>query len=140
MDNSASPKQLAGRYEIRQVLGQGGMGLVYRAYDTVVRREVAVKTILDIPDPASLQLFYKECDVLASMSHPNIVEIFDIGEFEEEGKFLESVGYRGNVSIEIRLENFGNQPLPFFPVEYAQEIDQYRSSDPEIVASDILAS
>jgi serine/threonine-protein kinase len=62
------------------------MGLVYRAYDTVIRREVAVKTILDIPDPASLQLFYKECDVLASMSHPNIVEIFDIGEFEEEGK------------------------------------------------------
>jgi eukaryotic-like serine/threonine-protein kinase len=62
------------------------MGLVYRAYDTVVRREVAVKTILDIPDPSSLQLFYKECDVLASMSHPNIVEIFDIGEFEEDGK------------------------------------------------------
>lgn len=86
MDNPVSPKQLAGRYEVRQVLGQGGMGLVYRAYDTVVRREVAVKTILDIPDPASLQLFYKECDVLASMSHPNIVEIFDIGEFEEEGK------------------------------------------------------
>jgi len=86
MDATGSPKKLAGRYEVRQILGQGGMGLVYRAYDTVVRREVAVKTILDIPDPASLQLFYKECDVLASMSHPNIVEIFDIGEFEEEGK------------------------------------------------------
>src|SRR3984957_8437148 len=86
MDNPGSPKKLAGRYEVREILGQGGMGLVYRAYDTVVRREVAVKTILDIPDPASLQLFYKECDVLASMSHPNIVEIFDIGEFEEEGK------------------------------------------------------
>jgi eukaryotic-like serine/threonine-protein kinase len=86
MEIPASPKKLAGRYEVREILGQGGMGLVYRAYDTVVRREVAVKTILDIPDPASLQLFYKECDVLASMSHPNIVEIFDIGEFEEEGK------------------------------------------------------
>ena len=86
MENPASPRKLAGRYEVREILGQGGMGLVYRAYDTVVRREVAVKTILDIPDPASLQLFYKECDVLASMSHPNIVEIFDIGEFEEEGK------------------------------------------------------
>src|SRR5580698_11356365 len=81
MDTTGSPKKLAGRYEVRQILGQGGMGLVYRAYDTVVRREVAVKTILDIPDPASLQLFHKECDVLASMSHPNIVEIFDIGEF-----------------------------------------------------------
>jgi len=86
MDIPSSPRKLAGRYEVRQILGQGGMGLVYRAYDTVVRREVAVKTILDIPDPASLQLFYKECDVLASMSHPNIVEIFDIGEFEEDGK------------------------------------------------------
>ncbi len=86
MESPVSPKKLAGRYEVRQVLGQGGMGLVYRAYDTVVRREVAVKTILDIPDPASLQLFYKECDVLAGMSHPNIVEIFDIGEFEEDGK------------------------------------------------------
>jgi serine/threonine-protein kinase len=86
MDTPSSPRKLAGRYEVRQILGQGGMGLVYRAYDPVVRREVAVKTILDIPDPASLQLFYKECDVLASMSHPNIVEIFDIGEFEEEGK------------------------------------------------------
>jgi eukaryotic-like serine/threonine-protein kinase len=86
MEIPATPKKLAGRYEVREILGQGGMGLVYRAYDTVVRREVAVKTILDIPDPASLQLFYKECDVLASMSHPNIVEIFDIGEFEEDGK------------------------------------------------------
>ena len=86
METAGSPKKLAGRYEVREILGQGGMGLVYRAYDTVIRREVAVKTILDIPDPASLQLFYKECDVLASMSHPNIVEIFDIGEFEDEGK------------------------------------------------------
>src|SRR5260370_7915281 len=86
MDTPSSPRKLAGRYEVRQILGHGGMGLVYRAYDTVVRREVAVKTILDIPDSASLQLFYKECDVLASMSHPNIVEIFDIGEFEDEGK------------------------------------------------------
>src|SRR5450432_1379580 len=86
MEVPGTPRKLAGRYEVRQVLGQGGMGLVYRAYDTVIRREVAVKTILDLPDPASAESFYKECDVLAGMSHPNIVEIFDIGEFEEEGK------------------------------------------------------
>ena len=77
--------KLAGRYEIKEVLGQGGMGLVYRARDVLIRRDVALKTLRDIPQPTSLQLFYKECDVLASMSHPNIVEIFDIGEFEEEG-------------------------------------------------------
>ena len=86
MGSSALPRKLAGRYEIRKILGEGGMGLVYRAYDSIIRREVAVKTIRDIPEPAALQLFQKECDVLASMSHPNIVEIFDIGEFEEDGK------------------------------------------------------
>ncbi|HWY53187.1 MAG TPA: protein kinase [Terriglobales bacterium] len=80
------PQKLAGRYDVKDVLGQGGMGLVYRAYDTVIRREVALKTLRDIPEPNSLQLFYKETGVLASISHPNIVEIFDIGEFEENGK------------------------------------------------------
>ena len=78
--------KLAGRYEVKEVLGQGGMGLVYRARDILIRRDVALKTLRDIPEPTSLQLFYKECDVLASMSHPNIVEIFDIGEFEEDGE------------------------------------------------------
>jgi serine/threonine protein kinase len=86
MEVPALPRKLAGRYEIKQVLGEGGMGLVYRAYDAVIRRDVALKTIRDIPEPTALQLFHKECDVLASMSHPNIVEIFDIGEFEEDGK------------------------------------------------------
>src|ERR1700693_2334162 len=86
MENPSSPRKLAGRYEVREILGRGGMGLVYRAYDTVVRREVAVKTILDSPDSAALEVFCQECDVLALMSHPNIVEIFDIGEFEEDGK------------------------------------------------------
>jgi serine/threonine protein kinase len=80
------PQKLAGRYDVKDVLGQGGMGLVYRAYDTVIRRDVALKTLRDAPEANSLQLFYKESDVLASMSHPNIVEIFDIGEFDENGQ------------------------------------------------------
>ncbi len=80
------PKRLNNRYEIREILGQGGMGVVYRAYDVVVKREVALKTLRDVPSRASLELFQRECQVLAAMSHPNIVEIFDIGEFEEEGQ------------------------------------------------------
>ncbi|HEY2015085.1 MAG TPA: protein kinase [Bryobacteraceae bacterium] len=79
------PSQIKGRYEIREVLGKGGMGVVYSAYDRVVKRGVALKTIRDTPSRTALELFYKECAVLASMSHPNIVEIFDIGEFEEDG-------------------------------------------------------
>jgi eukaryotic-like serine/threonine-protein kinase len=62
------------------------MGVVYRAYDPPpMNRDVALKTLLEFPDRMSLQLFYKECEVLKSMSHPNIVEIFDIGEFDDGG-------------------------------------------------------
>jgi eukaryotic-like serine/threonine-protein kinase len=82
----AIPQKLNARYEIKDVLGQGGMGLVFRAYDTVVKRDVALKTLRDAPTRAAMQMFFKECEVLAALSHPNIVEIFDIGEYEEEGK------------------------------------------------------
>ncbi len=82
------PKTLKGRYEIREVLGKGGMGVVYKAFDTVVKRDVALKTILDIADRKALELFHKEYEVLASLSHPNIVEIFDLGEYEEEGESM----------------------------------------------------
>lgn len=50
-----------------------------------MKREVALKTIVDVDSPAAFDLFYKEWSVLAAMSHPNIVEIYDIGELEENG-------------------------------------------------------
>src|SRR5215469_7411289 len=79
-------KKVKGRYEIKAVLGEGGMGVVYRAYDPPpMNRDVALKTLLEFTDRTSLQLFYKESEVLKSMSHPNIVEIFDIGDFEDNG-------------------------------------------------------
>ena len=77
--------KLKGRYELKEVLAKGGMGVVYRAVDGVMRRQVAIKTLLDMTDAMGLQLFQKECEVLASMTHPNIIEIYDVGEFEEEG-------------------------------------------------------
>jgi len=82
----AVPDRLKDRYDIKEVLGQGGMGLVFRAWDATVKRDVALKTLRDAPNRAALQMFYKECEVLAAMSHPNIIEIFDIGEFEDDGK------------------------------------------------------
>src|SRR3981081_3304690 len=68
------------RYVIKQPLGKGGMGVVYRAYDNETRRDVALKTLLDIIDPAMLELFRKECEVLSHINHPNIVDIYDVGE------------------------------------------------------------
>lgn len=61
------------------------MGVVYRAYDSVMRRDVAVKTLRDVPSGSFLELFSRECSVLAAMVHPNVVEIFDMGEFDDGG-------------------------------------------------------
>lgn len=61
------------------------MGVVYTAYDRLMNREVALKTILDIENPEVLALFYKEWSTLATMVHPNVINIYDIGEFEQDG-------------------------------------------------------
>ena len=76
---------IKGRYEKRQVLGEGGMGVVYRAFDADLKREVALKTLRDGGDELALEMFRKECGVLASLNHPNIVDIYDVGQFEEDG-------------------------------------------------------
>ncbi|MBZ5625172.1 MAG: protein kinase [Acidobacteriia bacterium] len=60
------------------------MGVVYRAHDLLIEREVALKTILDVDD-VTAALFYDEWNLLATMVHPNVINIFDIGEFEHEG-------------------------------------------------------
>ena len=87
------PKQV-GRYIIEKSVGYGAMGAVYRARDPLISRTVAIKTIrLDVP-PASpqyqsfLQRFYTEAKVSGTLSHPNIVTLYDIGESEDRVPFL----------------------------------------------------
>lgn len=74
------------RYEKREILGQGGMGVVWWAYDHSLKRDVSLKTIRDVRDKTALDLFRKECATLAGMAHPNIVEIYDVGATEENGQ------------------------------------------------------
>jgi serine/threonine protein kinase len=78
---------IGGRYEVKDPpIGQGGMGVVYKAYDKVTRRYVALKTIWGSVNSTALALFEKEWSVLARLSHPNIVDILETGQFEEAGK------------------------------------------------------
>lgn len=76
---------VAGRYELREILGEGGMGVVYRAIDTRTGGNVAIKTMRDISDPRTVEMFKKEWHVLSRLSHPNIVDIRDVDEIEEDG-------------------------------------------------------
>ncbi|MFT3768693.1 MAG: protein kinase [Minicystis sp.] len=72
------------RYTIDSVLGQGGMGTVYRAHDTRLDRRVAIKVITEggnAPDSADARLL-REARAAAALDHPNAVSIFDVGELQ----------------------------------------------------------
>lgn len=89
------PRQLpsgalvATRYEIRELLGSGGFGLVYRAFDSTLRREVALKILrADRESPASLERFRREAAVARDAESPNLLRIFDFGMDEGGYPFL----------------------------------------------------
>ncbi len=77
---SISPGTRLGQYEVGGQLGVGGMGEVYRATDTKLKREVAVKVLPDsfAQDPERLARFQREAEVLASLNHPNIAAIYGL--------------------------------------------------------------
>lgn len=83
---AASPSKVSDRYEVTQpAIGQGGIGVVYKAHDTKTGRLVALKTVSGELDSAALHLFEREWNILARISHPNIVEILDTGEYADDG-------------------------------------------------------
>src|SRR6266496_3988570 len=75
-----------GRYQVQASIGFGAMGAVYKAFDPLIKRTLAIKTIrLDIPKSSPqyksfLERFYHEARISGTLSHPNIVTLFDIGE------------------------------------------------------------
>jgi len=74
---------MLGRYEILAELGKGAMGVVYRAIDPLLSREVAIKTVNMSSDPQEMAeyeaRFYQEAKAAGGLNHPNIVTIYDIG-------------------------------------------------------------
>lgn len=82
MDQGAAPaRHMFGAYEILETVGQGGMGVVYRAYDTTLKRVVALKILRDDlrEQPHLVARFKREAEAFASLNHPNIVHIFSVG-------------------------------------------------------------
>jgi serine/threonine protein kinase len=73
-----------GAYEITAQIGVGGMGEVYRARDTRLKRDVALKILPEsfASDPERLARFQREAEVLASLSHPNIAAIYGLEEVQ----------------------------------------------------------
>ncbi|MFT8361703.1 MAG: Stk1 family PASTA domain-containing Ser/Thr kinase [Sporolactobacillus sp.] len=78
-------RRIGGRYEILSRLGEGGMALVYKAKDLILDRLVSVKILrTDLAgDEEFVKRFHREAESVASLSHPNIVAIYDIGEEDD---------------------------------------------------------
>jgi len=76
------PTILNNRYRLDAQVGEGGMAVVYRGYDLLLRRQIAVKLLREpfASDQAFVARFYEEAQAAANLSHPNIVSTYDVGE------------------------------------------------------------
>src|SRR5713226_579333 len=103
-----------GPYEILSALGAGGMGVVYRARDTRLKREVALKVLPEgvSQDPERLARFQREAELLATLNHPNIAAVYGLGKADGvtgivlelvEGETLADVIGRGPLALHDAL-------------------------------------
>jgi eukaryotic-like serine/threonine-protein kinase len=115
-----SPGSKLGPYEVQSSLGAGGMGEVYRARDTRLDRIVALKILPATfsKDSERLHRFQDEARILSTLSHPNVLAIFDVG--EQDGiRYLVSEFLEG----QTLRERLSTGPLPRWrAMEYALEI------------------
>jgi Tol biopolymer transport system component len=106
--------QTFGQYELRELLGVGGMGAVYRAYQKTLRRAVAVKIL-----PAALAVeedfverFHREAETVAALEHPHIIPVYDYGVQEGTSYIVMRLLTGGTLADRITRRGARKQPLP----------------------------
>ncbi len=102
---------LADRYEIRQQLGAGGMGVVYRAFDRELQESVAIKTLKPelLGDANLLERFKQEIRLARKISHPNVVRTHDLG--ESDGIYFITMEFVDGTSLDQVIARRGALPL-----------------------------
>lgn len=95
------------QFELRSVIASGGNGTVYRAFDTVLERMVAVKLVKKelLNDPAAMEGFYREARACARLNHTNIIHIYTFDEFEGQAYLVMELADHG--SLDTRIEKQG---------------------------------
>ncbi|MEA2200143.1 MAG: eukaryotic-like serine/threonine-protein kinase [Solirubrobacteraceae bacterium] len=105
-------RRLAGRYELAEIIGSGGMGTVYRGTDLVLDRTVAVKLLpaaLAEGDPRHVARFKREARAAASLAHPSVVAVYDTGE-DEATRFIVMECVNGRSLSEVLRDDAPLEP------------------------------
>lgn len=100
------------RYQIIRLIGEGGMANVYLAHDTILDRDVAVKVLRgDLADDEKfIRRFQREAISASSLNHPNIVEIYDVG--EDDGNYYIVMEYVDGKTLKSLIKRRGSLTLP----------------------------
>ncbi len=104
-------QKIGDRYEIVKSIGEGGMANVYLAYDTILNRKVAIKVLRgDLSnDDKFIRRFQREALSVSNLSHPNIVEVYDVG--EEDGQHYIVMEYIEGKTLKQLLQKRGSLTL-----------------------------
>jgi len=107
---SLKADETLGRYRLIECIGEGGMGAVWRAHDTKLDREVAIKLLLDrtLVDDSARERFHREALALSRISHPGVATVYDFG--TSEGQDYLVMEYVPGGTLEQRVDS---GPLPF---------------------------
>ena len=103
-------KRLDGRYEIREIIGVGGMAVVYKAYDTIESRIVAIKILKEefVTNEDFVRRFKNESKAIAVLSHPNIVKVYDVS-FGDLIQYI-VMEYIDGITLKQYIESHGSIP------------------------------
>src|SRR5687767_14570029 len=99
-----------GPYRVVEKLGEGGMGVVYKATDRNLDRIVALKILFEVDEPQNVKRFQQEAKALAKLAHPNAIQIFWTGEYKGYPCFAMEYISEG-VSVYDILREKGTIPL-----------------------------
>ena len=128
---------IAGRYQIIELVGSGGMGSVYRARDTAMNSEIALKTLRDeySEDAVYVERFMREVELMNKIDHPNVVHTLDIG--NDNGMLFYTMEFVRGTSLEEILEHgpFPLQDIPRLVLQICEGLQAIHSA--EIIHRDL---
>lgn len=98
-----------GQYTLDHKIGEGGMGVVYKAHHALLRRETAIKILpIDKADPTMIRMFEREVQLTCRLQHPNTIQVYDYGR-APDGSFYYAMEYLEGLNLKDLVEKYGAQ-------------------------------